>query len=284
MKSMFPGGVERRLLKHPLCLYHNTVKNHNGALRVVTYNIHKCRGLDRKVRPGRIVDVLGRIDADIVALQEVLCVEGSTPERDQASFIAKELGYDFAFGHNCNLQGGCYGNVLLSRFPIHVSQNHDISFATPIRTRVREPRGCLRADVRLGETLLHVFNVHLGTGFFERHQQAQRILSDSILSKQVSGPRIVLGDFNEWTRGAASRMMRGLFETAEPRRHMERRSSSRRAWHRTYPGVLPILNLDHIYFDPALRLNKLSLCRDRTALVASDHLPLVADFHLQQAA
>jgi endonuclease/exonuclease/phosphatase family metal-dependent hydrolase len=138
--------------------------------------------------------------------------------------------------------------------------------------------------VQLGSVLLHVFNIHLGTGYFERHQQTQRLLSDAILSREVSGPRIVLGDFNEWIRGAASRMMRGMFEAADPRRYMERRTSPRRAWHRSYPGVLPFLNLDHIYFDPPLRLEKLTVCRDRTALVASDHLPLVADFRLQQAA
>jgi endonuclease/exonuclease/phosphatase family metal-dependent hydrolase len=258
------------------------VSKHPGSLRVATYNIHKCRGLDGKVRPGRIIDVLGRIDADIVALQEVLCIEGGSPDADQARFISQELGYEFAFGHNCHMMGGSYGNLLLTRFPIHVSQNYDISFATPVRTRVREPRGCLRADVRLGESLLHVFNIHLGTGYFERHQQAQRLLSDSILSREVSGPRIVLGDFNEWIRGAASRMMRGLFEAADPRRHLKRRTA-KPAWHRTYPGVLPVLNLDHIYFDPSLCLEKLTLCRDRTALVASDHLPLVADFHLESS-
>ena len=230
------------------------------------------------------MDVLGSLDADIIALQEVLRVDDGAPDADQAGFIAQELGYYSAFGHNCDLYGGHYGNLVLTRFPIHVSQNHDISFAMPIRTRVREPRGCLRADVQLNGTMLHVFNIHLGTGYFERHQQTQRLLHDAVLSREVSGPRIVLGDFNEWIRGAASRMMRGLFEAADPRLHMERRRSPRRAWHRTYPGVLPVLNLDHIYFDPALRLEKLSLCRDRTALVASDHLPLVADFRLEPPA
>ena len=40
--------------------------------RVATYNIHKCKGLDQRVKPDRIVEVLREIDADIVALQEVL--------------------------------------------------------------------------------------------------------------------------------------------------------------------------------------------------------------------
>ena len=42
--------------------------------------------------------------------------------------------------------------------------------------------------------------------------------------------------------------------------------------------MLPLLHLDHIYHDDALELTALTLHRTRTALVASDHLPLVADF------
>ena len=43
----------------------------SNRVRVATYNIHKSRGLDWRVRPDRIVEVLREIDADIVALQEV---------------------------------------------------------------------------------------------------------------------------------------------------------------------------------------------------------------------
>ena len=63
-------------------------------MRIVTYNVHKCRGLDRRVRPARIVSVLRDLDADIIALQEVLSVGGAAREMDQARFIAEELGYD----------------------------------------------------------------------------------------------------------------------------------------------------------------------------------------------
>jgi hypothetical protein len=39
-----------------------------------------------------------------------------------------------------------------------------------------------------------------------------------------------------------------------------------------------VLALDHIYFDPSLVLEGLTVHRTRTSLLASDHLPLVADF------
>ena len=86
-------------------------------MRIVTYNIHKCRGLDGRVHPARIVEVLRKIDADIIALQEVLSVPGR-PEQDQARFIATELGFNFCLGENRRLHGGVYGNLLLSRFPM----------------------------------------------------------------------------------------------------------------------------------------------------------------------
>jgi endonuclease/exonuclease/phosphatase family metal-dependent hydrolase len=237
-------------------------------LRVVTYNIHKCRGMDRRIRPARIVEVLREIDADIIALQEVLSVPDSAHEEDQAQYIARRLGMEHRLGENRKLKGGAYGNVVLSRLPIVAAYNYDISVVG------RERRGCQRVDVALGGgQALHVYNAHLGTSFFERRQQARRLLEAEILSSdQIPGPRILLGDFNEWTRGLASRLLSEHFRSADIRLHLP--------GPRTYPGIWPLLHLDHIYFDRALELERASLHRGRTAMVASDHLPIVADFRL----
>lgn len=78
----------------------------------------------------------------------------------------------------------------MSRFPIHYARNYDIS------ARGRERRGCLRVDIRLEDgNLLHVFNVHMGTSFFERREQARKLVGREILNrKALPGTRIVLGD------------------------------------------------------------------------------------------
>lgn len=240
-------------------------------LRIVTYNVHKCRGLDRRVRPERIAEVLREMDADIIALQEVLSIEDSSRERDQARFIAEELGFEYFIGENRRLHGGAYGNVILSRLPARAVCNYDISW------RGRERRGCLRTDVQVDEnTLIHVFNVHLGTAFLERRHQARQLVSDEVLNNpELTGARIVLGDFNEWTRGLTTQLLASHLKSADLRHHLRRA--------RTYPGVLPLLHLDHIYYDAPLVLERLTLHRSRTTLVASDHLPLVADFHLRPA-
>lgn len=237
-------------------------------LRVATYNVHKCQGLDRRVRPARIVKVLQEIDADIVALQEVLSVPNHTPEHDQARFIAEQLGMHYYVGGTRVLKGGTYGNVLLSRFPLRATENYDIS------VRGREQRGCLRADVELGgKGLLHVFNVHLGTAFLERRHQGRRLIDSHILNNDgLEGPRLMLGDFNEWTRGLASKLLAAHLKSADVKLHLPRA--------KTYPGVLPFLHLDHIYYEDSLDLLSMALHKTRTALVASDHLPLVAELAL----
>jgi endonuclease/exonuclease/phosphatase family metal-dependent hydrolase len=240
------------------------------SFRIATYNVHKCRGLDRSVRPHRIAAVLKQTSADIIALQEVVSVSDSQQrERDQARFIAEELGMFHCVGENRRLHGGSYGNVLLSRFPIRYTHNYDITW------RGREPRGCLRADVEVDSTvLLHVFNIHLGTAFVERRYQGRQLVSPGILCDEtLRGARLVVGDFNEWTRGLASRLLAAEFESVDIRRHLRRT--------RTYPGPLPLLHLDHIYFSSSLQLERLTLHKSLTALVASDHLPMVADFRLR---
>jgi endonuclease/exonuclease/phosphatase family metal-dependent hydrolase len=238
-------------------------------IRIATYNIHKCRGLDRRTAPTRIAEVIQHLDADIVALQEILDVRNSKPQYDQARSLASELkGYHQSFGENRQLHGGAYGNMTLSRWPPIFTKNYDLTW------RHRERRGCLRTDFDLGNnTVLHVFNVHLGTSFVERRHQARQLVSSHVLNQNVfTGPRVVMGDFNEWTRGLASRLMGAAFRAAEPRAFMRYR--------RTYPGVFPILHLDHFYYDDSMSLTRVRLHRSRTALVASDHLPLVADFEL----
>jgi endonuclease/exonuclease/phosphatase family metal-dependent hydrolase len=67
-------------------------------------------------------------------------------------------------------------------------------------------------------------------------------------------------------------MLQHEFESVDIQLHLNRR--------RTYPGVLPLMHLDHMYFDRDLALEEFLLHRSRMALVASDHLPLVAEFRV----
>jgi endonuclease/exonuclease/phosphatase family metal-dependent hydrolase len=239
-----------------------------SQFKVVTYNIHKCIGMDRRYSPERIVDVLHEINADIVALQEVVCIEDS-PRENQLLYIAEHSGLKYyCMGENRRIRGGAYGNAIISRYPFNEVVNYDIT------KQKREPRGCLRADIKVGSSLLHLFNAHLGTSFLERRHQARLLVSNDILNNgTLFGKRILVGDFNEWTRGLTTRLLKLHLESIDLRYNT--------LWARSYPGLLPILHLDHIYFDQGLGLENFSLHRSRKALLASDHLPLIANFAVE---
>jgi endonuclease/exonuclease/phosphatase family metal-dependent hydrolase len=239
------------------------------SFRITTYNIHKCRGLDRRVRPKRIVEVLKETEPDIVALQEVVGMDEGELERNQVRLIAEELGFAYRIGENRRLHGGAYGNAILTRLPIIAQRNHDITH------RKYEPRGCLEVTLAFkskgaAARLLRIYNVHLGTGFFERRHQVTTLLKVLGDHSDKSSPRLLLGDFNEWPRGLASHLLEKHFNTAEPQRRLGRP--------RSYPGILPLAHVDHIYHDSSLEVEKVVIHRSRAALIASDHLPIVADF------
>jgi len=158
--------------------------------------------------------------------------------------------------------------VILSRLPIASFQNYDITISQ------REPRGCLRAELAIESSVpIHFMNLHMGTSYFERRKQVHKLLADHVLDDpSLKGRRIVAGDFNEWLNGLTTRLFRSNFKSVEPKLHL---GSAR-----TYPGILPLVHLDHIYFDDSIKLRKAFIHRSRTALVASDHLPIVAEFDI----
>jgi endonuclease/exonuclease/phosphatase family metal-dependent hydrolase len=232
-------------------------------VRIATYNIHRSRGMDRRVNPSRIVDVLRDINADVIALQEVI---GSGPQgAGQAEEIGAGLGMGWVMNCVRTLRHHQFGNVVLSRYPIVHHSQYDLSW------RTCESRNCQRADLEIDGRVLHVYNVHLGTAVLERRYQAGRLAS-FVHDRRVTGPKVILGDFNEWMRGRATKTLSSLFESVDISRHLKRR--------RTYPGFFPVLHLDHIYYDGAVEVVSVEMPRTRRALVASDHLPLIANLRV----
>ncbi|MGE3273724.1 MAG: endonuclease/exonuclease/phosphatase family protein [Vicinamibacterales bacterium] len=238
---------------------------HTRTIRIATYNIHRCRGLDGRTRPERIAAVLAGVDADIVALQEVV---GASPVNPgQAAALGAALGMGWVMAPTRHLRSALFGNVVLSRFPIRHHAQYDLSWKTC------EPRACQRVELAVdGSHVLHFYNVHLGTALLERRHQAHR-LATVVHDRRITGPKIVLGDFNEWARGLATDVLAERLQSIDLRQHIRRR--------RTYPGFFPILHLDHIYYEGHVEVEKVELPRNRLALVASDHLPLVADLTIR---
>ena len=49
---------------------------------------------------------------------------------------------------------------------------------------------------------------------------------------------------------------------------------------RTYPGILPLLHLDHIYYEGRVEIVGVVVPRTRKSLMASDHLPFLAELRV----
>ncbi len=233
-------------------------------LRIATYNIHKGRGLDGRIRIDRILRVLQDLDADILALQEVVNRHREESDQsNQARYLADALGYSYRFAEARQHRLGAFGNLTLSRWPVESSRRIDLTVAG------RQPRIALRTDIRVKNTLLHIFNVHLGTAMRERRAQARLIDERLLKLLDISGQRVILGDFNDWNHGLVTQTLSQEFNLTDLARHLPRT--------RAYPAVLPLLHLDHIYLDHRLKIERARFHRDRRSLIASDHLPLVVD-------
>ena len=85
----------------------------------------------------------------------------------------------------------------------------------------------------------------------------------------------MLGDFNEWMRGLATSLLNEKLHSVDLRDFLPRKRTQR-----TYPGLFPVLHLDHIYYAGKVEIVGVELPRTRLSLVASDHLPIVADIRI----
>lgn len=247
--------------------------------RVVTYNIHRAIGLDRRFRLDRVAGILADHDPDIVLLQEVDEGVPRSRKMNLAKTLAEELEYPFyAMGHNVSLRKGRYGNATLSRYPIARERNIDLTVDE------RKRRGCQHTTIALGDDLyggqsLEVFNLHLGLSARERQRQAGILARSRELATLGDGaPCLLGGDFNDWRS-----LLRAFFvEAMGFRCATDRDTETGPQAIRTYPSFTPRGALDRIYYRGGLRLVSVNRCRHQSARIASDHLPVIASFELHR--
>lgn len=244
-------------------------------IRVLSYNIHKAIGVDGRFAPQRIVEILRHHQADIVLLQEVDRHAGRSRNLDLASTIASALAYPYrSVGMNVFKRAGKYGNATLSRFPIGRQRNIDLTVAWRKRrgaqhTRILVPNGASPVP-------LDVFNVHLGLSAIERGIQVRRLLdSHDVKHLPAETPCIIAGDMNDWRGLLRGRCFAPLgFECAT-----NSRPGSRWAI-RTFPSYAPAGGLDKIFYRGPLSLLHAHRSRLGLARLASDHLPIIAEFEI----
>jgi endonuclease/exonuclease/phosphatase family metal-dependent hydrolase len=231
-----------------------------SSIRVVTYNIHGCVGVDRRFDPGRIAAVLREIDADIACLQEVGVRREAKLQDDQAAYLAEATGCQVILGAGPRGHRGRFANAILTRFPVAAARAIDLAVSD------YEPRAALDAELIIGSRTLRVLATHFGLRAAERRLQASRLIAalDEPFSSGHRAERAVLlvGDLNEW-RGRSGGI-RALDRCLGP-------SAARP----TFPSWMPVLPLDRIYADGPAVLRNVHVYRSPLARLASDHLPLV---------
>lgn len=239
-------------------------------LRVATYNVHGCVGIDGKRSESRIAEVIASLSVDIIGLQELDQNRARSAAIDQAGAIAKQLGWHHFFHPAMRRAEELYGDAILSRYPITVRHAVELPGLAP--WYCRETRGVTWAEAATPLGPVHIINTHFGLGRRERLLQARLLTSPEWLGTVTPDTAvIVLGDFNSLPWSAAYRMIESQL------RDVRRVIAS--AWSfRTFPTRFPVLAVDHIFATPALTPTSMTVHRSGPARIASDHFPLVADF------
>lgn len=224
------------------------------CLRLATWNIHAGVGRDRRYDPARIIAVLLELRADIIALQEVASLAAHGEFLVQ---VRSALDVHVVVGRTLTRHAADYGNALLTRFPVKETANIDLTVGK------HEPRGAIDARIDIDGSELRVLSTHLGLHPAERRKQVRRILT--ALDADAHSPVILMGDVNEWYLWG--RPVRWL--------HARFRATPAPA---TYPAQKPVFALDRIWVRPVEHLRGVAVHRSPLARVASDHLPLKAEY------
>lgn len=245
-------------------------------LRIMSYNIHRAIGVDRRFRPERIVRIAEHHAPDVLLLQEVDDGVPRSRRRDLGRDLAEALGFPyFVVGHNVSLRKGRYGNATLSRYPILRERNIDLTIES------RKRRGCQHTTIEIEKVRGHphrmdVFNLHLGLLVQERARQIGMLVRSKEFSElDPHHASIVGGDFNDWRS-----LLHPIFTEILRFGCATQKEYAYNNALRTYPSFSPRGGLDRIYFRGPLRLLTARACRLSLSRVASDHLPIIVDFDL----
>ncbi|MCA1658686.1 MAG: endonuclease/exonuclease/phosphatase family protein [Verrucomicrobiaceae bacterium] len=242
------------------------------TLRVVTYNVRACRGMDDRRSEARIAEVIAELSADIVGLQELDLSRTRSGGVDQAGLIAKQLGWHYYFHPAMRTGDEHYGDAVLSRYRLTLRRACDLPGPAPFYCR--ENRIAISVDVESPLGPVHIINTHFGLGRSERLQQAELLNTEWLGENPKETPLVLLGDFNSLPGSRPHRVLsqhlQDVRKLVEPARSF-----------RTFPTSFPSFAVDHIFISAALHPLSLEVHRSPLARLASDHYPLVCE--LEQA-
>lgn len=252
---------------------HHRARNQDLTIRVMTYNIHSCRGLDGKVRPERIARVINHFDPDIVAVQEVDSHRPRSGGHDQSQLIADHLRMTHVFQAMFEEEKERYGIAIFSKFPFTIVKAAHLTGAA--RRIFREARGAIWVRLEFeGRRPFYFINTHFGLGGDEKRKQVEQLLGRDWLGEVPEDePMILCGDFNSGPRSSVFRRLQHRFRDVQL-------TASNHKPRPTFTSVQPFMRIDHIFVSRHFTVERVELPDTPTAVMASDHLPLCAELTL----
>ncbi|RHW42318.1 endonuclease [Neobacillus notoginsengisoli] len=239
----------------------------------MSFNIHHGIGTDKRLDLQRIAKLIESAGPDIIGLNEV---DRFFSERsqfmDQAKWLAKELGMEYAYGAALTIEspdGGKkrqFGNALLTRFPIQSHRNHPFDFLP----KVIEDRALLEVNVRVDNKELAVFVTHLSLAPFQHKKQAAFILGKIA---KVNAPAFIMGDWNMTPSSRAWRTVTASLNDVWSETNKDGRGG-------TFPSRRPFRRLDYIFANAYVETHECEVINEEPT--ASDHLPVLANLSIRE--
>jgi len=242
--------------------------------RILTYNVHRCVGTDRKLNVARVADVIATYEPDIVALQELDVGRMRTGMVDQAHEIAQRLEMSFHFHPAMAVEEELYGDAILTLYPERKVQAAPLPLYGPMGGML-EPRGALWIAVDIAGVEVQIINTHLGLVPREQQIQAVAIAGPGWVEHPAcKDPVILLGDFNAT---AASMVYKSLTRRLKDARLLAPGPAVSTS---TFPSRMPVLRIDHVLVSEGVTITGISAPFNAATRKASDHLPLIVDFEV----
>ena len=242
--------------------------------RLLTYKVHRCVGVDRRLDVGRIAAVIAEHEPDIVCLQELDVGRARTGLVDQASAIAERLAMTFHFHAAMTVETEEYGDAILTLRPERLIKSDEQPSVRGIPGL--EPRGALWVEIDIDGAPLNVITTHLGLVPREQRLQVAALLGEGWLGNPACvGPTLLTGDFN------ATSITRPYQALARRLSDCQRELGLRPSV-KTFPSSFPAIRIDHCFTSPEVVVTGVTAPFSPLARMASDHLPLVVDFEIRR--
>jgi len=215
---------------HPTCSSGHT-------LRVLQFNIRAGIDASGEVAVSRIAAEIAAADPDLVSLNEVDDATRRSAGTDEASYLSRATGLRAVFGPTLlAYDGGRFGNVILSRYPIVESHNTPLPQVTNF-----EARALLTATVRVGHRKVAFSSVHLSAGDGGAGDRVLEAAAVAQVLRTARYPTVVAGDLNSPPTDLPVRTLRNYLLDAQ--------EQAGTGLGLTVPQEDPVRRIDYVLYD-----------------------------------